>query len=594
MNKTKKITIGLYALSIFLIFGISYAYFSLNIIGNEDAKLSVITAGTLELTYTDGSGDVILENVIPGSSIQKEITVKNTGTLDTAYNLVWGEMINEFENDEIVLSATCERLNSEGVVEGTCNNIEEKPVINNIIQKNISIESGITHKYTITVTFIETGENQNYNQGKVFGGIININEYSNIAGTLKNKFYEVSGMTDRSLVKTISFYSDNRVIDGAESYDVSEGQDGSVKMYVKQNGENSSLYDLTIVADGKIAFPEDSSNLFSFNIFGYCGSMTYLSKTSLTSINFNDSVDTSRVKNMYRMFAGSNLTNLDLSSFNTSSVTNMNSMFYFNKSENINLSGLNTRNVVDMSSMFAYSEFISLDLSSFNTPKVTNMNNMFNGSKATLINLSSFNTRNVTNMSSMFSSIQATELDLSSFNTSNVTDMSYMFSNSQVTELDLSNFDTSKVTNMRGMFESTQVKTVDLSNFDTHNVTDMGSMFENSQLTTINVNNFDTSTVTKMGSMFANCQVTELDLSNFDTSTVTNMSRMFKNSAKLKTIYASNKFKTNNVTSDNQMFSGCTSLVGGSGTAYSQNNSNNIAYAQIDSDSIFRGYFTAK
>ena len=95
MDKLKKITIGLYALSIFLILGISYAYFSLNVIGNEDAKLSVVTTGKLELTYTDNK-EITLDNAIPGDSFQKEISVKNTGTLDTMYNIIWQELNNEF------------------------------------------------------------------------------------------------------------------------------------------------------------------------------------------------------------------------------------------------------------------------------------------------------------------------------------------------------------------------------------------------------------------------------------------------------------------------------------------------------------------
>ena len=95
-------------------------------------------------------------------------------------------------------------------------------------------------------------------------------DINKIAGTLKNKFYEESGRTDRSLVSSIVFYSDGRTVSGAESYDVSEKKDGSIKMYVSQNSENTSLLDLTIVANGKIALPEDSSKLFAFYKINPC------------------------------------------------------------------------------------------------------------------------------------------------------------------------------------------------------------------------------------------------------------------------------------------------------------------------------------
>ena len=45
------------------------------------------------------------------------------------------------------------------------------------IAKKISIESGITHKYTFTILFKETNADQNYNQGKEFNGVLGIEEY---------------------------------------------------------------------------------------------------------------------------------------------------------------------------------------------------------------------------------------------------------------------------------------------------------------------------------------------------------------------------------------------------------------------------------
>ena len=172
-----------------------------------------------------------------------------------------------------------------------------------------------------------------------------------------------------------------------------------------------------------------------------------------------------------------------------------------------------------------------------------------------------------------------------------VVSMSYMFLNSQAKSLDLSNFDTSKVNNMLGMFWSSQATTLDISNFDTSNVTSMGSMFHISQATILDVSGFNTSKVTNMYNMFASSKAVTLDLSSFDTSNVTNMGYMFNNANNLKTIYVSSKFNIDTVTSSTNMFYGCTSLVGGSGTKY---NSNYIdkTYARIDGGTSNPGYFT--
>ena len=114
-----------------------------------------------------------------------------------------------------------------------------------------------------------------------------------------------------------------------------------------------------------------------------------------------------------------------------------------------------TSTITNMSYMFWYcTNLTSLDLSSFNTSKVTNMSNMFKSCPSlTSLDLSSFNTSKVTNMSSMFESCtNLTSLDVTSFDTSKVTDMSRMFAScTNLTSLDVTSFDTSKVTDMNNI-----------------------------------------------------------------------------------------------------------------------------------------------
>ena len=83
-----------------------------------------------------------------------------------------------------------------------------------------------------------------------------------------------------------------------------------------------------------------------------------------------------------------------------------------------------------MSSMFSFcTNLTKLDLSSFDTSNVTNMWDMFSRcSQLITLDLSSFDTSNVTNMRSMFSFCShLEELDLSSFDTTEVTENREMF-----------------------------------------------------------------------------------------------------------------------------------------------------------------------
>ena len=156
--------------------GLSYAYFSASVKGNENAKDMVVEAGTLSLVYTDGP-EIKVQNIKPGWSTTKEVSVKNNGTLGAYYNVIWQSLTNTISNNELVLSATCQRLNASGTVEGTCKSISQAAISDMTIAKRVSIESGITHKYTFTILFKETNVDQNTNQGKKFNGVLGIEEY---------------------------------------------------------------------------------------------------------------------------------------------------------------------------------------------------------------------------------------------------------------------------------------------------------------------------------------------------------------------------------------------------------------------------------
>ena len=88
-------------------------------------------------------------------------------------------------------------------------------------------------------------------------------------------------------------------------------------------------------------------------------------------------------------------------------------------------------------------------------------------------------------------------------------------------------------------------------------------------------------------------------LNYLNTSEVTDMSWMFNHcndltSYNLRTIYVGNGWSTAAVTYSSDMFTGCTSLVGGQGTAYNSSNPKDKTYAHIDGGTSNPGYFTDK
>jgi len=178
----KKVIIGI-ALAFLLLaaIGFTYAYFSGGVSGNEEAENQIVETGTLSLNYTDGP-EITLNNAYPGDKIEKTFTVENTGSLDTSYIIYLNNLINNFTNDELVISFICTSYKS-GEEYGTCSGIENQIIpysetaSKTTIKANIPVESGVTHEYKLEIIFKELNSVQNYNQGKTFSGVINI-EYT--------------------------------------------------------------------------------------------------------------------------------------------------------------------------------------------------------------------------------------------------------------------------------------------------------------------------------------------------------------------------------------------------------------------------------
>ena len=274
-----------------------------------------------------------------------------------------------------------------------------------------------------------------------------------------------------------------------------------------------------------------------------------------------------------------------------------NSTLTFKKITSDNLEGLdlsrlamvdNIDGVQDVCTNYSSIKNIVFD-ESFKTYAPTSLREFFKGCETleTISDLEYLNTAKVTDMGKMFHGCSAlTSLDLTNFNTANVEFMDNMFEGcSALKSLDLTNFNTAKVTYMSCMFMGCSgLESLNLTNFNTENVTDMSWMFYGcSALKSLDLTNFNTANVDFMIHMFYGCSALKsLDLTNFNTAKVTYMNNMFEGCSALTTIYASDKFDTDNVSNGSDMFTGCKSLKD-----YSDSKTDHT-YANCGPD----GYFT--
>ena len=194
--------------------------------------------------------------------------------------------------------------------------------------------------------------------------------------------------------------------------------------------------------------------------------------------------NTKNAQVMAGMFSRSGMTRLDVSSFDTSNVFEMSGMFATTKATEIKFgSKWNTGNVTNMSQLFAGSEVTNLNLSNWDVKNVLYMDQIFSGTKLRNLNLSNWNLTKVQYLTNTFAgSVDLESVNLTNFNTSNVTTFSSMFTGcSSLTSLDLSSFDTANATTIGSLFnDCSSLETIKVSDkFVVDQVTYTSDMFRN-------------------------------------------------------------------------------------------------------------------
>ena len=376
----------------------------------------------------------------------------------------------------------------------------------------------------------------------------------------------------------------------------------------------------------------------------YCMFRRCSGLTNINLGNFNASSTTS----FSQMFQGcTSLETINISDANTSSATTMYAMFNDCRAlTELNLGSFNTANVTDMSMMFANcnalktiyvgSGWTTAAVTDNGTGMFSDCNNLEGGAGTTWASMAAANVENCNNYQfahidggtsnpgyltdvADYGKVEEPYAVLSDENTKltfyydkhkeqnngmdvNFTDNTLRGWNSSASYITEVVFDPSfanctTLTSTAWLFWSMGNLTTitGIENLKTDNVTNMHMMFNGcSKLTSLDVSSFKTDNVVGMYGMFSECTgLTSLDLSSFNTASATDMGYMFFSNVGLKTIYVGNGWSTNAVTSSDDMFTGCTALVGGEGTTYDASHVD-AGYAHIDEGPSNPGYLTLK
>ena len=313
--------------------------------------------------------------------------------------------------------------------------------------------------------------------------------------------------------------------------------------------------------------------------------------TSLDVTHFN----TAKVTNMYRMFNACGLTSLDLSNFNTAKVENMGLMFSgcsnlktiyasdkfktaaVTESKNMFLGCSSLSGDIDWSDKAVDKTYAKIDGGYFrdkaydNRPfvKFADGTLTFRCGYKKILGKNEYELNSGKNRPKWETPGDQINLVVfeASFANARPTSCYAWFQNFyKLKQIEgIENLNTENVKDMSDMFSGCSgLISLDVTHFNTENVTRMSGMFSGcSGLISLDVTHFNTENVTSMSGMFDDCSgLISLDVTNFNTANVTSMSGMFYGCNKLKEIYVSDKFVTDDVISSEYMFFECNSLSG--------------------------------
>jgi len=228
MNRKQKIIVSITGIFIVLLalVGLTYAYFLTRITGNSNDKSISVTTAKLELVYGDNSAEIIkgtgalmptVETDADDAIGTKTFTVTNNGE-DSSYVVIIDNIETKYvsngsykdENGNTItytkdqetdfvtndfrytLACVVKDKSGNAISNETCNDVETLsvfPIKGGILVGN-GIEENRVHEYTLTLWYIENGQNQSIDMNKIYQARVNISDVNQ----MENPF--MTGVTE--------------------------------------------------------------------------------------------------------------------------------------------------------------------------------------------------------------------------------------------------------------------------------------------------------------------------------------------------------------------------------------------------------------
>ena len=179
MKNRYLIYVALLILTLSITLGVTYSYLAAKINNRESSSTIKVESGQLSITYENNSGNIILNNVIPGDSVTKQFTLTGinntkpnaiTTNTDLKYKIGIAIDNNTFSEGALTYTLTKDSSSSSNGklandATGTINSSGIQYIGNGYF---VSGANNDKHIYNLTISFPDTNEDQSIDQGASF------------------------------------------------------------------------------------------------------------------------------------------------------------------------------------------------------------------------------------------------------------------------------------------------------------------------------------------------------------------------------------------------------------------------------------------
>lgn len=240
------ITAGIVAL-VAGIFGVTYAWFSTNVINPNGSSINVTTANLGTVYFVDGP-EILLEDTYPGTTETKEFTVERAEA--DASSEIFYQILLYVRSNTLTPAASGEFVYSLAGVKtgaGTLISISDQivPTSDGVLGTGLFKGNGV-HTYTFELTLNETGSNQNATRGMGFNGYLQVNVGSDLI-RINTKLDDVRYVKD-----CINGSTANGGNHWVELQAVRNGQNVAFEKTVSGSVAQSSSFPYSRITDGSL------------------------------------------------------------------------------------------------------------------------------------------------------------------------------------------------------------------------------------------------------------------------------------------------------------------------------------------------------